>query len=367
MAQLGVTFGGPSPEHDISILTGLQAARALAEAGHEVACLYWTKAGSWLRVPVESEAKDFLDATPRGAGELELHIPEGFVERRRVRSAELSLEAVLNCCHGGPGEDGTLTGMLALAGLKVSGPRPQACALTMDKLATAGVAAACGVPTIPTVLLASGDQPDGLPKTPWVVKPRFGGSSLGVEAGVEDLETARSLAWHGVGRSGTLIQPMLEGWNDVNVSVRTHPTVAVSEAERPLRTHDGIYGYQDKYLAGGAGMDAAPRELPAVLPAGVKERIDGYALRLVDAMGLSGAPRIDFLWDGDDDVVLCEVNAIPGAWGAYLWQASGVPRTQLYQDLIAEAMAGPVLDPQWTSTTDGRALRTAGSIAAKLA
>jgi D-alanine-D-alanine ligase len=149
--------------------------------------------------------------------------------------------------------------------------------------------------------------------------------------------------------------------------VRTHPGVAVSEAERPLRTHDGIYGYQDKYLAGGAGMDAAPRELPAVLPAGVKERIDAYARQLVDAMGLSGAPRIDFLWDGDDDVVLCEVNAIPGAWGAYLWQASGVPRAQLYQDLIDEAMVGPVLDPQWSSTTDGRALRTAGSIAAKLA
>src|ERR1700759_3742 len=104
---IGVVFGGPSPEHDISILTGLQAARALAADGADVTCLYWTKTAAWRRVPVEAEAKDFLDPEPNGAVEVELRVPGGFVERRRMRTSEVELAAVLNCCHGGPGEEGT--------------------------------------------------------------------------------------------------------------------------------------------------------------------------------------------------------------------------------------------------------------------
>jgi len=369
VGRVGVVFGGPSPEHDISILTGLQAARSLAGAGRDVCALYWTKSAAWLRVPVEAEARDFLDPEPTGAVEVELRVPDGFQERRRMRSTALELDAVLNCCHGGPGEDGTLTGLLALAGLRVSGPRPQACALAMDKLATAAVAAQCDIPTIPTALLGVDGDGAELPPAPWVVKPRFGGSSLGVEAGVEDLDTARALAQQGVGRAGTLVQPLLDGWHDVNVAARTYPTIAISEIERPLRDADtgGIYGYGEKYLAGGAGMESAPRELPAQLPNEIRARIHEYTRQIVENFALTGAPRIDFLWDGSDGLVLCEVNAIPGAWGTYLWDAAGVSREQLFDDLVAEAVKGPVLDPQWAASSDGRALRAAGTIAAKLA
>jgi D-alanine-D-alanine ligase len=165
-----------------------------------------------------------------------------------------------------------------------------------------------------------------------------------------------------------LVQPLLDGWRDVNIAVRTHPTLQLSEIERPLRDDATIYGYHDKYLAGqgGAGMQSAPRELPANLPAKVREQILDHAHTLVAAFGITGAPRIDFLWDGADEIVLCEVNAIPGAWGAYLWQAIGVPPVRLYRDLIDEARGGPVLEPQWAATSDGKALRAAGSIAAKL-
>jgi D-alanine-D-alanine ligase len=370
--SIGVVFGGPSPEHDISILTGLQAARALAADGADVCCLYWTKTASWLRVPVEAEAKDFLDPEPKGAVEVDLHVPGGFVERKRMRASAIELGAVLNCCHGGPGEDGTLAGLLELAGLAVSGPHPQPSALMMDKLAATGTAMAAGIPTIPTTLLPL--EGDGnrvlaaLPATPWVVKPRFGGSSLGVEAGVDDLDTARALANRGVGRAGMLVQPLLEGWRDINIAVRTYPTLQLSEIERPLRDESAIYGYHDKYLAGsgGAGMDSAPRELPANLPPKVREQILDHTRTLVAAFGITGAPRVDYLWDGEDQIVLCEVNAIPGAWGAYLWQAVGVPPARLYTDLVEEARRGPVLEPQWAATSDGKALRAAGSIAAKL-
>lgn len=365
MAAIGVVFGGASPEHDISILTGLQAARALRDDGAEVCCLYWTKAGDWRRVPPTAEAAEFLEPDVAGAAEVELSVRDGFVERRRLRPAPIALDAVLNCCHGGPGEDGTLAGLLRLAGLRVSGPRPQAGALVMDKLATAAVARSVGVPAIETVLVPEGDEA-ALPATPWVVKPRFGGSSIGVEAGVDDLGTARALGRSGVGRAGMLLQPYLEGWVDLNVSVRTHPQLQLSAIERPLRGESAVYGYRDKYLTGGEGMDAAPRELPAAIPDKVRDAVHGYARALVAALDLSGAPRIDFLWDGHDEVVLCEVNAIPGAWGNHLWREIGVSRPALYRDLVAEAMAERAAPPQWSGTSDGQALRMSGSIAAKL-
>lgn len=367
MALIGVVFGGPSPEHDISILTGLQAALALHEDGAEVCCLHWTKTGSWQRVPPTTEASAFLEPTVPGATEVELAVPGGFVERRRLRSGPIELGTVLNCCHGGPGEDGSLAALLLLAGLRVTGPRPQASALVMDKLATAATARAAGIPAVETVLAkGSPGSTTSLPPEPWVAKPRFGGSSIGVEAGVTDLETVEALGRTGAGRAGMLVQPFLEGWTDLNIAIRTYPSVELSPIERPLRNDSGVYSYKDKYLTGGAGMDAAPRELPADIPDKVRDTVIAYTHTLVDVLDLTGAPRVDYLWDGADEVVLCEVNAIPGAWGNHLWRESGVSRTALYRGLIEEAAASAAGLPQWSPTSDGRALRMSGSIASKL-
>jgi D-alanine-D-alanine ligase len=235
----------------------------------------------------------------------------------------------------------------------------------MDKLATAAIARMIGVPSIETALVTA-DDPTIAFTTPWVAKPRFGGSSIGVEAGIDDVATAQALGRTGVGRAGMLLQPYLDDWIDLNVSVRTYPSRQVSAIERPLRGGSSIYDYRDKYLTGGSGMDAAPRELPAQIPEKIRDSLVGHAIALVDALALSGAPRIDFLWNGHDDVLLCEVNSIPGAWGNHLWQAAGISRSTLYRDLIAEAERAPALPAQWAATSDGQALRMSGSIAAKL-
>src|SRR4051794_1783275 len=110
MSSTAVVFGGPSAEHDISILTGLQAARALADAGDDVVCLYWTKDRRWWRVPAGVEAEAFLESPVAGAVEVDLMVPGGFSERKRLRQNPIDIDVVLNCCHGGPGEDGTLGG-----------------------------------------------------------------------------------------------------------------------------------------------------------------------------------------------------------------------------------------------------------------
>src|SRR5205085_10988016 len=110
---------------------------------------------------------------------------------------------------------------------------------------------------------------------------------------------------------------------DQNESLCTWPELRVSAIERPLRTAGRIYTYADKYLGGGEGLSGAARELPAVLPAEVAQRVVGLA-RGVAAVALArGAPRIDFLWRGDD-VWVNEINTIPGSMGFYFWSAEGL-------------------------------------------
>ena len=363
--KVAVVFGGLSPEHDISILTGLQAARLLRNADTDASLIYWTKQARFESVPADAEAKDFAGPDRADFSPVDFTIPGGFAERGRRRSRPLDIDVVLNCCHGGPGEDGGLDSLLRLAGIRVTGPNARSCALSMDKLATTAVADAVGIETIPSVPFEQGAEFAAPFGPPWAVKPRFGGSSIGVEVGVGDVATITTLSQVASARSGLVVQPYLEGWIDLNIAVRTFPELQVSAIERPLA--DGVYDYATKYLSGSEGMESAPRELPADLPSEIQTTIEDAARTLAGALQISGAPRVDFLWDGDGTVLLNEINPIPGAFGLYLWSAIGVDRVRLLTDLLAEAENQPVHPGSWNTTSDGAALRSANDIATKLA
>lgn len=363
--QVAVVFGGPSPEHDISILTGLQASRVLGNAGTETRLIYWTKQATFESVPAEAEAQDFAGVERAGFAPLNFTIAGGFSEPHRRRQRPLDISVVLNCCHGGPGEDGSLDALLRLAGIRVSGPNPRSCAIAMDKLAATAIADSVGIATIPSVsheLTAEFTAPF---EPPWAVKPRFGGSSIGVEVGVSDVATLETLSQVASARSGLVVQPYLEGWVDLNIAVRRYPQLQVSAIEKPFA--DGVYDYATKYLSGTQGMESAPRELPAELPTEIESSIEESAKRLAVALQITGAPRVDFLWDGASTVLFNEINPIPGAFGMYLWSAFGIDRSVLLTDLLAEAESLPLHPAAWGATSNGAALRVASDIATKLA
>lgn len=369
--RVGVLFGGPSPEHDVSILTGLQAARELHRSGAtSVVALYWAKDGSWHEVPAEAEAKGFLGGPPEGSQPVQLALgPEGgFVRARRGRlsgrSEPVAVDAALVCCHGGPGEDGTLQGCLDLAGIAYSGPGPIAAALGMDKLATYALFAAADLPVLPRRLLDASSplEVDG----PLIVKPRTGGSSIGIEV-VADAATARARLQANVHlRAGAVVEPYRPDLFDLQVAVRTWPEVELSAIERPLRSSTGgeILDYRDKYV-GGQGMSAAPRELPAVVEAKLEAQIREVATAAAALVGVRGVARIDFLSDGEQ-LYVNEVNTIPGSLARHLFVTPPVAFLDLLTAMLAEATARPAT--RLTSAgADGAVLRDAQSIAAKLA
>lgn len=360
-----VLFGGPGPEHNISILTGLQVQRLLADSGMDIIPIYWTKQASFLRLPDKLDPQDFLKPEIDGAELLQFEVPDGFSTKKGWRSKPLPIQRALNCCHGGPGEEGALSAMLALAGIRVTGPRPIGPPATaMDKLATYGVATAAGVASIPTRPVTAEDA-DQIPfDPPWVIKARYGGSSIGVELGVDKPETIKGLANGPAFSSGMVVQPFKEGWVDLNISVRTRP-LEVSAIERPI--YDGYYDYKAKYLAGQEGMDSAQRELNPEFPPGVREELEAQAIKVVKALRLTGVPRIDFMWDGDREFLFNEVNPIPGVLGMYLWQEAGIKREELLRDMLDEADAEPIWPEHWSTTSDAAVLHAASSTSSKLA
>ncbi len=364
----GVIFGGPSPEHDISILTGLQALRELRRHGDALG-LYWTKSGAFYLVNGDVEAEGFLDGVPAGSTEVNLRPgePGGFVQPggRLGRERRLDLDAVILATHGGPGEDGTLQAALDLAGVPYSGPSVAGAALGMDKWAFGAVVAAAGLPTLPRALLEAETESISF-GGPYILKPRFGGSSIGIDV-VEDLATARARRRTNPHFArGCVVEPYRSDLRDLQIAVRTYPTVELSAIERPLRRDDRveILDYRDKYV-GGEGMVSAPREIPANLPPERTARIRDIAREVARVASVRGVARIDFL-AGDDELYVNEVNTIPGSLSKHLFVDPPLPFGQLLSDLLAEARERPTRLFS-AEGADGLALRRAGSIAAKLA
>ena len=367
--RVAVAFGGPSPEHDVSILTGLQAAHELAAAGRAVTGLYWTKSGEWFRVEPTLEASDFVEGVPRRAEPLRLVAGgdgSGFVSASRMgRARPVPVDVVVVGCHGIPGEDGTLQSALDLAGLPYTGPSVASAALCMDKLAFAGVVAAAGLPVLPRVLLDA-DTDDVTFQGPFVVKPRFGGSSIGVEV-VKDLGTAVDRLGANVHlRAGAVLEPYRPDLFDLNVAVRAWPELGLSAIERPLRSSDGaeILGYADKYV-GGEGMASAPRQIPASLSASVERELRHAARAIVALVDVRGVARIDFLADGEV-LFVNEVNTVPGSLARHLWVEPAVSFLSLLDTMVDEALARPTARYS-AAGADGTVLRSAGGIAGKLA
>ena len=366
--SVGVLFGGPTPEHDISILTGLLALHELERSGSDAIGIYWTKTGAFYSVPRGVEAEAFLDGLPKGSSELSLRLGDRggfFASARMGKDRAVDLEAVVLATHGGPGEDGSLQAALDLAGICYTGPTVAGAALGMDKWSFGVVVGSVGIPTLPRVLLDASTTTlpfDG----PYILKPRFGGSSIGIDV-VADVATARArLSSNPHLALGCVVEPYRSDLADIQIAVRTYPALTLSAIERPLRRTDQseILDYRDKYV-GGEGMVSAPRELPAVMPEAQADAVRHYTAQIAEVASVRGVARVDFL-SGDDELYVNEINTIPGSLAKHLFVDPPLAFGELLRDLIAEAVQRPA-HRYSAAGADGQVLRKATSIASKLA
>jgi D-alanine-D-alanine ligase len=347
--------------------------QAVDSARYEAFPVYVTPQGEWLvGEPLADRANYLPDASVRerltsvmpdvtvpGKGSL---VPR---ERRMFRQAPpVGFDVALLAFHGLTGEDGQIQGLLETADIPYTGMRTLASAVLMDKAATKLMLRSLDIPMLPQVLLAKPRQgliiaPDALKALvgaapfPAIVKPNHLGSSIGV-AKVDNLEELAAVLPQ-IFRLDTtaVLEPYVANLVEYNVAVcRLGGKVRTSAIERPKSTAE-LLDFKQKYTpAGGKGGSKAPgqssqgmlsltREINPQLPPEREQTIRRCAEQAFDAVGGTGAPRIDFLGDSvTGEVWLNEINPCPGSFGFFLWEAAAEPMmfTQLLTSLIEEAI-----------------------------
>ena len=326
--RIGVLFGGPSAEHEVSCASALGVARALAGQGNRVVALGLTRTGGLRLLPEPVLAQHLGTVAAGRAIDDRLPVTGEAVELRRgaasgtvaVTAADspatvhAELDVVFPVLHGPYGEDGVVQGLLESLGVPYVGCGILASAVGMDKVAMKRALRAEGVPTTPYVWF---DEPTwraaadpeklvvGL-RGPLFVKPARMGSSIGISrvAGGDDLVAAVEEAFrhdHVVlveqGVTGRELEcGVLGGWQP--------EASAVGE----VRVAGGWFDYRQKYFG-----DADPMIVPAPLPDEVTERIRELSVRAFTAIGGWGLARVDFLYDETTgDLYVNELNTLPG-------------------------------------------------------
>jgi D-alanine-D-alanine ligase len=390
--RVGVAFGGRSVEHDVSIITGLQAVGVLSER-HRPLPIYISRSGSWYAGEELRDIAAYRTGEAPKAPEVsfDLHrgrlmpLGGGSLLRSARRPAPIELDAIVLATHGTQGEDGCLEGALELAGLPYVGPPVGAAAVAMDKILTKAVLAAAGLPVVEHLAVRRDDferDPAAIFAAilarfslPVYVKPASLGSSVGVSRCTESSQLQDALQLCFELDRACVVEPAVEGGVEVNCAVLGRPGVKsrVSVCEQPMAA-ERFLSFQDKYMGGGKaaakepraalaaagepdgltagpggtkaaegakgpGMQSARRLIPAPISQQSTERVQQLARQAFEAFGCAGVSRVDFLIDAGGEVFINECNTIPGSFSFYLWEPAGLPFADLMDELIDIAFA----------------------------
>ena len=344
--RVGLIFGGRSPEHDVSVLSARNVARALADAGHAVVPIRVSRAGRWT---VEDLADGLPDAggdDAGGAGRPLLFAAEA-TGRLLAQNADGTLDAVevdvaFPVLHGVNGEDGRVQGLLQTLGLPYVGPDVLGSAVCMDKEVAKRLLAAAGVPVAASATVRAGRPAPAFEDlaerlgAPLFVKPANSGSSVGVTR-VEDAAGLRPALDAALRYDRKVLVEEAVVGREVEVAVLGNEEPRASVPGEIVST-SAFYDYDAKYL----DADAARMEVPADLPADLAERVRALAVEAYVALGCEGLARVDFFVADDGRVLVNEVNTIPGftARSMYpvMWAETGLDAPALADALVRLAL-----------------------------
>ena len=311
--MIAVFFGGRSCEHDISIITGLQALSACKRSAIGV---YIDGEGAWHA----SDTFDSVNAVRNGrfkSKPVYLRPGEPYLYCKNRRLYKIS--AALLCVHGTFGEDGSLQGLLELSGIPYTGGGILASAIGMNKLYSKRIFEAAGLSVLPYAPItheayvkdAYAAVTPILDKIefPMIVKPCNLGSSIGITVAdnLNDLYSALRIAFEW--DDTAIVEKALVGFTEVNCAVLGDENDCTpSETEQPVGWKTFLT-FSDKYSG---DVKSTRHKIPADIGTEKNERVKELAISAFKAVGCSGVARVDFLIK-DDDIYINEINTIPGS------------------------------------------------------
>jgi D-alanine-D-alanine ligase len=347
--RVALLFGGRSAEHEVSCLSATSVFAAIDPDQYEVVCVGIDKQGSWHLVPappsVEAGAVELPSVAPDDSSAVALSWEPGSSELVRQSGEHEHVDVVFSLLHGPNGEDGTIQGLLELGGIPYVGAGVLASALGMDKAVQKALFASDGLPVLSHRVVAEPgwrEDPEAVLAEveafgyPVFVKPANLGSSVGISKvkAPGDLGPALDEAFaHG---PKALVEEEAEGAREIECGVLGNEDPVASVPGEIVPTGE-FYDYRSKYLGEGSRL-----LIPAPLAADVTERIQQLAVAAFRSIDCAGMARVDFFYREPDDVIINEINTIPGFTSVsmypLLWEASGLAFPHLVDRLIRLAL-----------------------------
>lgn len=356
--KIGLFFGGRSVEHEVSVISGIQALNNFDKSKYDVIPIYITRRSEFYageRIgqiesyrDIPALLKDSVRVTPVKNGDR--------VELARWKGGRLTkkiydyIDVAFPVVHGTNVEDGALQGFFRTLCIPFAGCDVGASALGMDKYAQKLLFRAAGVPVVEGLKFDIGDDRGAIIRRteeklgfPVIVKPLQLGSSVGIGLAADAGELADAVEYAFGFDSAIIVERAVENLREINCSVLgDHEQARASECEEPVSGGGGILSYEDKYVGGGKGgkgMSGSKRLLPAPIPEPLREKIKQYAVTAFGALGCSGVARIDFLMDGKTNEIWAnEINTTPGSLAFYLWEATGLKYEKLLDEMVNLAL-----------------------------
>jgi len=349
--RVAVVFGGRSSEHEISCISAGSVLAALDRDRYDVVPVGITPDGRWVLAPDDPQAltisgRDLPQVDPRGAALVLAGDPtvKGLVVLDPAASPpELgSVDVVFPLLHGPYGEDGTIQGLLELAGVPYVGSGVFASAAAMDKHHMKQLLSVAGLDVPPYVIVREG-QP--LPATvadlglPVFVKPARGGSSIGITCVDDPAALEGAIAEAHRHDPKALVEKAVAG-REIECGVlvdRNGVPHASVPAEIRVTGPQPFYDFEAKYLG-----DSTEFDIPPDLDADTIARVQQAAVRAFEALDCEGLARVDFFVTADGGVVVNEINTMPGftpsSMFPRMWAATGVDYAELVNRLVDDAI-----------------------------
>ena len=377
--RVAVVFGGRGPEHAVSCMGGGNMLGSIDRSKYDVVPIGITRDGNWVLVAdepsrlaitggelpsVEAVAEPGSAVAPRAGSEagagLEASAPG------HIPHLLGDVDVVLPVLHGPFGEDGTMQGLLEIAGVPYVGAGVLSSAVSMDKEYMKLIFAAKGLPVGPYVVLRERDWPadeqldaadlaehavnperkrvlDEIADLGWplFVKPARGGSSIGTSKAHDLAQLRESIALARQYDPKVLIEAAVDG-SEVEVSVLEGENGAPPDTSLPgqllIDGGEEFWDFEAKYLDAASGM-----AIPAPIPEAAIQEIRRLAALAFDAVSCEGLARVDFFYTTNGGIVVNEINTIPGlspaSYFQKMWEASGVAFPQLIDRLLRTALA----------------------------
>lgn len=361
--KVGVFFGGKSVEHEVSIITAIQAIENMDKDKYDVVPIYITKDNKMYVGDLIGDISNYkdIDNLLKNSTQIMLAQKDNKVallrcEKKLFQDSEYDyIDIAFPIVHGTNVEDGTLQGFLKMFNLPYTGCDVISSSVGMDKYVCKCVLKDNDIPTLPCKCISSRDynaDSDKIIKAiekeykyPVIVKPINLGSSVGIKIAKDKKELVDAIENAFEYSRKILVERAIKNLKEVNCSVvGDYEFAKASECEEPVKT-DEILSYKDKYISGGKkggaqkSMNASVLKLPADIDKKTKERIQELALKTFDVLGCSGVIRIDFMIDKDTkEILVNEVNTIPGSLSFHLWKATDLSYTKLLDELIDLAL-----------------------------